>query len=65
MDALELEFEYYTWAYLNAEYVPVMCTRKRASKWYRNACRIARMTVNSRERARDTEQAMWLFFTVL
>lgn len=36
MDALELEFEYCTWAYLNEEYVPVLCTRKRANKWYRS-----------------------------
>jgi hypothetical protein len=36
MDTLELEFEYYTWAYLNEEYVPVLCTRKRANKWYRS-----------------------------
>jgi hypothetical protein len=30
------DVEYYTWAYLNEDYVPVLCTQKRANQWYRS-----------------------------
>jgi uncharacterized membrane protein len=48
MDCCELE--YYTWAYLNEECVPVLCSRKKANKWYRSEdearAHIKRDTIN-------------------